>query len=135
MRSRAYRFILTVLFPPEPRQFRGQRWGNIILRSAHLVGIAGIGGGFLHNLDESNWMPFWYLTLASGIALSLLYLAASAVWLLQLRGITVVVKIVLIAIAIHWPQLRAPSFITIILLSAIIAHAPGKVRAWGRQRG
>lgn len=130
MQSGLKRFLSTVLFPPEPREFIGQRWGNIIFRSAHLVGIAGIGGGFLHDLAEALWMPFWYLTLVSGVGLSLLYLAASAAWLLQLRGFIVVLKLALIAVAIHWPQLRAPSFIAVILLSALIAHAPGKVRVW-----
>ncbi len=131
MRLKFPRFISTLLFPPEPRQFIGQRWSNIVLRTAHLVGVAGIGGGFLHNLDEPQWMPFWYLTLISGLGLSLLYLAASVVWLFQLRGTTVVVKLILIASAIYWPQLRETAFIAVIILSSVIAHAPGKVRARG----
>lgn len=33
------------LFPAESRQFYGQRWLNILLRSVHLLGVAGVGGG------------------------------------------------------------------------------------------
>ncbi|MCW8957907.1 MAG: hypothetical protein OQL21_02570, partial [Gammaproteobacteria bacterium] len=62
------------LFPHQPRNFAGQRWLNIVLRALHLVGVAGIGGSFLFALDEVLWRPYWYLTLGSGIALSLLYL-------------------------------------------------------------
>ena len=34
------------LFPAESRQFYGQRWLNILLRSVHLLGVAGVGGGY-----------------------------------------------------------------------------------------
>jgi len=60
------------LFPAESRQFYGQRWLNILLRSVHLLGVAGVGGGFLLGVEDSRWMVFWILTLTTGVALSLL---------------------------------------------------------------
>ncbi|MFA7096173.1 MAG: hypothetical protein WC383_06765 [Gammaproteobacteria bacterium] len=119
-----------LLFPPEPRHFPSQRWLNIALRAVHLIGVAGIGGGFLFALEEERWLAFWYLTVGSGVALSLLYLASSAAWLLQLKGIAIVLKVLLLAAALAAPAWRAELFTLVIVLSALIAHAPGRVRGW-----
>lgn len=125
--SRAVR----VLFPACPRMFPGQRWLNIGLRSAHIIGVAGISGGFLFGLEEMRWMPFWYLTLATGVVLSLLYVWSSAAWLFQLKGLAIVIKLLLLGAAISLPTWRAELFMLIILISGLIAHAPGWVRGYG----
>jgi hypothetical protein len=119
-----------LLFPPQPRTFPGERWVDIGLRCLHLVGIAGISGGFLFAMEPACWLPFWHLTLASGALLALLYLWSSAAWLLQLKGLTVVFKLLLLALALAVPTYRGPIFILIIVLSGLIAHAPGAVRGF-----
>lgn len=113
------------LLPPAPRFFPGQRWVNIGLRCAHLVGVAGIGGGFLFALPEAQWQPFWHLTLASGGLLALLYVWSDVAWLL---------KLALLALASFYPAWRAETFVLVIILSGFFAHAPDRVRsyAWGR---
>lgn len=122
--------LKTLLFPSEARLFPGQRWLNIALRCLHLVGVAGIGGGFLFSVSEAQWLPFGYLTLGSGVALSLLYLWSDPRWLLQLKGMTIVAKLLLLAAAIGLPGLRAELFLLIVVLSGLIAHAPGSVRGF-----
>ena len=117
-----------LLFPARPRQFAGERWINIVLRSLHVLGVAGIGGGFLFSLDESQWLPFWHLTVATGAVISLLYIWSSALWLFQLKGASIVLKLVLIGIATVTPSWRAELFALVIILSGLIAHAPGRVR-------
>lgn len=119
---------LATLFPAQPRWFRGERWVNIGLRCAHLVGIAGMAGGFLFALDDDVWAGYWYLALASGVALSLLYVWSTAIWLFELKGLAVLLKIALLAGAAAYPALRGEVFVTIIVLSGVIAHAPAKVR-------
>ncbi len=114
----------------EPRRFPGQRWFNIGLRSAHLVGIAGLGGGYLFALEDARWLPFGYLALASGIALALLYLWSSPLWLTRLGGQVVVLKCLLLAVAMAVPAWRAELFVSVIVLSGVVAHAPGRVREW-----
>ncbi|HHJ20373.1 MAG TPA: hypothetical protein ENJ84_11220 [Gammaproteobacteria bacterium] len=118
------------LFPRKSRQFMGQRWLNIILRSLHLVGIAGVSGGFLFTLEIAQWKIFWLLALVTGITLSLIYLWSNALWLFQLKGVAIITKLVLLGIAFVQPAWRAELFVVIILISAIIAHAPGKVRGY-----
>lgn len=118
------------LFPVKPRLFPGQRWLNIILRSLHLIGVAGIAGGFLFVLEEARWLTFWHLTLATGVMLSLLYIWSSAIWLLQLKGIAIILKLLLLALAFRLPEWRSELFIAVIAISGFIAHAPGVIRGY-----
>ena len=118
------------LLSPEPRLFPGQRWVNILLRTLHLVGFAGVGGGFLFGLDEALWLPWWSLTLASGVGLTLLYLYTDLRWLLQLKGLAVIVKLLLLGTATLHPAWRAELFVAVVVISGVVAHAPGRVRGW-----
>lgn len=122
--------LSSLLFPDKPRIFPGMRWLNIGLRSVHIIGVAGIGGGFLFTLDEAQWLPFWYLTLATGVFLVLLYLWENAIWLFQLKGIVIILKLLLLAIAFQYPEWQSELFITVIAISGFIAHAPGIVRGY-----
>ncbi len=114
----------------EARYFSGQRWVNIGLRSGHLVGVAGLGGGLLFGLDDSLWLSYWWLTLVTGVALSALYLWSSPLWLFQLKGVSILFKVGLLGIGLAWPSWQAELFLVMILVSALIAHAPGKVRGY-----
>ena len=122
--------VLRVLIPPRPRHFRGQRWVNIVLRSAHLVGVAGIGGGFLFTLDGEAWKAYWHLTWATGAGLSALYLWATFAWILEIKGLAIVVKTALLGIAGAVPEIRAEAFVLVIAISGLVAHAPARIRAW-----
>ncbi len=128
MNSQSYWYKL--FFPANQRQFPGKRWLNIFLRSFHLVGIAGIGGGFIFGLEEAQWLPFWYLAILAGGLLALLYIWSDAIWFLQLRGMVIIVKIFLLSMTLVLPNWRAEIFISIIVLSSLIAHAPGNVRSY-----
>ena len=47
--------LKSLLFPSNSRFFPGQRWANICLRTLHLVGLAGLGGGFLYPAAGEHW--------------------------------------------------------------------------------
>lgn len=119
-----------LLWPEKARSFTGERWVNIALRSVHLVGVSGIGGGFLFDLAPGAWLPFWYLTLGSGLGLAGLYLWGTCAWLVQVKGLAVMLKLVLLAAALRLPAWRAELFVLTILISGVVAHAPGAVRGW-----
>lgn len=122
--------LIRLLVPDAPRRFTGQRWLNIILRSLHLVGVAGIGSGFFFDMEEPLWLPFWQLTVATGLGLMALYVWTTALWLFQLKGVVILVKLLLLWLAMFNPAWRAELFALVILLSAVIAHAPGPVRGY-----
>lgn len=115
----------------EPRTFPGQRWVNILLRSIHLAGVAGLGAGFIHGLPESRWLVFWYIAVGSGAMLMALYLWSSITWLLQAKGLVIVLKLGLLALAGVFPEWGAGLFLAVIVLSSVMAHAPGAVRGFG----
>jgi hypothetical protein len=121
--------VTAILFPSRPREFRGERWVNIGLRCVHLTGVAGIGGGFLFQLEPASWAAYWHLTLASGLMLSLIYLWSTAAWLFELKGLSIVLKNILLGLALALPTMRGELFVLIIVLSGLIAHAPARVRS------
>lgn len=116
------------LFPPVSRQFPGQRWANIGLRTLHLIGLAGLGGGFFYPAADNSWVAFLYLTLLSGAALSLLFVWSNGIWLIQLRGQVILVKLMLLGAIPLWPEFKVALLLAVILLSGLISHAPGDVR-------
>ena len=119
--------MLDYLFPDVDRTFPGMRWANIALRTLHLIGIAGMSGAFLYAIPLSEWRPFFSLTLSSGFLLMLLAIWSNGIWLIQLRGVATIVKLVLLALALT-NRLEPAILFTIIAISGVMAHAPGRVR-------
>lgn len=119
-----------ILFPSKPRTFPGERWVDIGLRSIHLVGIAGISGGFLFDIPKAQYLPFWHLAVSTGSLLVLLYVWTDGKWLLRVKGMVIILKLFLLLLASLLPAWRAELFVLIILLSGVVAHAPGKVRGF-----
>jgi len=119
---------LAWLFPAQSRYLPGHRWINIGLRTLHLVGIAGIGGGFFYPAEGDLWRSFFHLALTSGLLLSLLFIYANGIWLLQLRGHVVMLKLLLLGLAMMWPDGAAGLVILVLVLSGWISHAPGDLR-------
>jgi hypothetical protein len=98
------------------------------MRTLHLVGVAGIGGGYLYLSQDETWRIYQDTCLISGALLSLLLVCSNGIWLLQLRGLVIALKVALFFCAILWPSLAIPLVILILVLSGWIAHAPAKVR-------
>jgi hypothetical protein len=116
------------LLPRRSRYFRGQRWVNIGLRTLHLIGIAGLGAGFLYVGVDQSWRLYLLLTLLSGTGLILISIWNNGIWLLQLRGQAVLLKLLLLGLIPLWPGLKLPLFIGVLLISGLISHAPANVR-------
>ncbi len=120
--------VFRALFPEEDRTFPGRRWANITFRTLHLIGVSGLGGGFLYGVSEDLCLPFWELSVASGLALILLDLWTSAIWLIQLRGLAILLKIILLVCIPMSNEHGIILLVAIIVISSVVAHAPGDVR-------
>jgi len=120
--------ITSVLFPKKSRLFTGQRWVNILLRTLHLLGMAGIGGGYFYTSTSDVWQGFLYLTLASGLLMMMLSIWSNGIWLLQLRGHAILLKLLLLILMSVWPGYQTGCLVLVIVISGLIAHAPGDVR-------
>ena len=123
------------LFPAKSRILPGHRWLNIGLRTLHLLGIAGLGAGFLYAGVDEAWRDYYGLTLLSGLGLSLLFLWSNGIWLIQLRGQLIFLKIGLLAVIPLWPEATLPLFVSVILISGVISHAPGDLRYFSLYHG
>ncbi len=120
--------LVQLLFPAQTRDFKGKRWIKITLRTVHIIGIAGIAGSFLSDALTDRWPIYLHLTILSGIAMVLLDIWANGIWLLQMRGMVILLKIALFSLLFISNEYAGPIFITIITISALIAHAPSDVR-------
>jgi len=105
-----------------------KRWTKISLRTLHLLAVAGVGGGILFGLDKSLWVNYWWLALVTGSLLMLVDVVSNPVWLVQVRGFTVLFKLILLLFLGSYPVWDSTLLIVIIIISAVISHAPGKLR-------
>ncbi len=117
-----------LLFPLQPRTFQGLRWLTVALRSAHLVGITGFAGGLLHHIAIAQLHYFWLLTLTSGFALIGIEMSVSGRWLIEMRGVIILLKLLCLGLFLHITLMQEAMIYFTLLLSAVIAHAPAKVR-------
>ena len=124
------------VFPVRSRGFAGQRWVSIALRCLHLLGIAGSGGLFLYGADHAAAWGFLHLAIWSGVGMAAVRLWCNGSWLLQMRGLVTVLKVLLLAgvAALEGPS-AAALFAGVIVLSGVFAHAPGHVRYYSPLHG
>jgi hypothetical protein len=71
----------------------------------------------------------------TGLAMVVLELASTCLWLLQLRGLAVVVKLGLLALAAYLPEAMPWLLVAVIALSSVFAHAPADVRYFSPLHG
>lgn len=105
-----------------------KRWTKISLRTLHLVSVAGVGGGILFGLDKAVWVNYWWLALTSGVLLMAIDIVSNPVWLVQVRGLAIYLKLVLLGMMDVCPQWAGSILLIVIVLSAVISHAPGNLR-------
>lgn len=105
-----------------------KRWSKISLRTLHLLSIAGVGGGILFGLEKELWDSYWWLAIVSGGLMMLMDMVANPVWILQVRGFAIMVKLLLLLLLLDYPQWGSFILVLIIVMSGVISHAPGKLR-------
>jgi len=105
-----------------------KRWTKISLRTLHLLAVAGVGGGILFGLEQDLWINYWWLALVSGALMMMIDIISNPVWVVQVRGLVIFLKLILLALLGQNPTLDPILLMLIIIISAIISHAPGKLR-------
>jgi hypothetical protein len=105
-----------------------KRWSKISLRTLHLLAVAGVGGGILFALEKDLWINYWWLALVSGVLMMVMDIAANPVWIVQVRGVVIIFKLILLSLMVSYPAWGSFLLIVIIVISTVISHAPGKLR-------
>ena len=105
-----------------------KRWSKISLRTLHLLSVAGVGGGVLFGLEQDLWFNYWWLAVVSGGLMMLMDMVSNPVWILQVRGFVIFLKLMLLTMMFTYPAWDNLLLVFIIVISAVISHAPGKLR-------
>ncbi|MDO6620303.1 MULTISPECIES: hypothetical protein [unclassified Shewanella] len=109
-------------------QFWIQRLGKTSLRALHIVGVVGAGGGILLGLEQPLWLNYWILAMVSGLALLSWEVIRDWRWLIQLKGVLTIFKVLLLLLFIPMANWKPEITIFIILLSVIVSHGPAGLR-------
>ena len=117
-----------LFFPDHSRTFRYKRWFEISLRTVHLIGISGVCSGYYFQTAQNLWLPFLYLTTITGILFITLEIWTNGIWLIQVRGIAIIIKIFLLTCLPFLQGHEVIMLIIVIIISGLISHAPGDVR-------
>ena len=105
-----------------------KRWTKISLRTLHLLAVAGVGGGILFGLEKDLWINYWWLALVSGVFMMVIDITSNPVWMVQVRGLVIYLKLVLLAFIGSNPPIDGLLLAVIIVVSGIISHAPSQLR-------
>lgn len=129
--------LSSFFFPPRPREFPGRRTLKILLRGVHVLS-AGILTGLYVFDGGAVLRDHWLMgAIGSGTLILLLDLHESGVFLLQLRGLVVIGKLVFLA-ALPLLGARAGWILAALLVASVVSsHAPSTIRyfvPFGRDR-
>jgi hypothetical protein len=97
----------------------------VIVRTVHLVGIAGVFGAAMTHTYEPIYL---FLAILSGIVLTIMEAYSGWVWFVQLRGVSLDVKLLILLLMHRNPELSIPCLIAVIAISGFMAHAPCWIR-------
>lgn len=109
-----------------------RRLTKVIVRAVHLVGIAGVFGAAMMHTSEPVYLS---LAIASGIVLVLMEAYSGWLWFVQLRGVSLYVKLLLLLLMHRNPDASIPCLIAVIILSGFFAHAPRWIRYYSLVHG
>ncbi|MDH3974588.1 MAG: hypothetical protein OEV42_09960 [Deltaproteobacteria bacterium] len=104
------------------------RWLKISLRTLHLAGMAGMAGIFFSTPPNYHYYPFVILIYVTGFLFVAIELWSNGVWLIQLRGMAIYLKLVILSFLFALPGHEITMIIFLIIISGMISHAPADVR-------
>lgn len=118
------------LSPLPENSFR--RLSKVVVRTIHLVGVAGVFGGAMMQTSESVYLA---LAIISGVALMIMEAHGCWIWLVQVRGASVFLKLLFLLFMHFWPEAAIPCLIVVIVISGFTSHAPSWIRYFSLLHG
>jgi len=120
---------------PPNRNFPGQRWVRISLRSAHLLSMALLLGGVAQGVPMNQLPEAFLATLLTGALFAVLEVYNTIVWIYQLKGWVVIVKFFLMGAAFHSAEGAVWFLGAAVILGGISSHMPGNLRYYSLIHG
>ena len=109
-----------------------KRLFKVIVRSIHLVGMAGVFG---NALMQTSGPVYLSIAVASVIVLVLMEASSGLIWFVQLRGVSLYLKLLLLLLMHLKPEITIPCLIAVIVISGLMSHAPGWIRYFSLRHG
>ncbi|MBI4611671.1 MAG: hypothetical protein HY726_22000 [Candidatus Rokubacteria bacterium] len=101
---------------------------NVVCRTVHLAAFGLVLGGHAWGIEADRLLPPLWITIGSGVALMALELLASAHWLLEGRGLMVLLKLgLLLLVPLAWEH-RLPILLAVVAVASVGSHMPARFR-------
>ena len=116
------------LFPETPRRFPGRRQLKTVLRAVHVVCAAALLGAFLFRAPPAEQQLWLHATGVSGAIFLLFDVHETLAFILQIRGVVVMLKILLVC-CLTWLTASAVWLLGgLVVVSVISSHASADIR-------
>lgn len=109
-----------------------RRLSKVSVRTIHLVGIAGVFGSAMTHAPEPVYAT---LAIVSGIVLVIMEAYGSLIWFVQIRAVSVYLKLLLLLLMHLYQAAPIPWLIAAIVLSGVTSHAPSWIRYYSLRHG
>jgi hypothetical protein len=120
--------MIAILFPAQYRYLPHNRLINLTLRSLHILSFAVLVGGHYFDQPVIELMPWFQAALVTGGLMVLIELYGSFTFLIELRGLSVLLKLAILgAIPWFWDS-RFLLLATVVILASYTSHMQGKYR-------
>lgn len=122
-------------FPEARRQFPGTRALSISLRTIHLAAVGLLLGGHAFSVEEERLAVSLALAVLSGLGLVALEIyAVGLYWLVQGKGILVLVKLGLLLLIPFFWESRVVILLLVVCIASVGSHMPARLRHYSLVR-
>jgi hypothetical protein len=135
--SERRKLLSRLIFPSEPRSLPGRRGVKISLRAAHVLCSGVAAGAYLLPAGEAARGAWLGAVATTGLAILLLDLFETGVFLVQVRGLVTLTKIGLLAALPLFQERAGWLLAALVIVSVLSSHTTSKVRyfvIFGRRR-
>jgi len=127
--------VPSVAADPSPRPLPGVRPLRTTLRTAHLIAFGMLYGGHIYGIPAERLHVALFATLGTGAAFMALEMYRTPLWLIQIRGLATIAKIILVAaVALFW-DVRVWLLTAAIIVGSVSSHMPGRYRYYSILHG
>jgi len=107
--------------------FFARPW-NIAFRTAHIIAMGILLGGHAFGATEAELLPSLWLTIVSGVALTISEAGFRLLWFHQVRGLMTLTKLgLLCSVPLLW-EYRMTILLVIAAIASVGSHMPARFR-------